>query len=102
VSDHPADLVNPSEPGHSGGLTGGAGVGFGSSGPNRRKSFENWHSYEWAGDTVIEHSKWTLRELDLVFERRFAFFEDGSELRIADRIIDPKGDTERELSIRTR
>ena len=50
-----------------------------------------WNSHEWDGDTLVEHSKWKMREMTLLFERRLTFSPDGKELYIAERITGPKG-----------
>jgi hypothetical protein len=50
----------------------------------------------------VEQLKLRLRGLDLIFERRLTFSEDGRELRIVERIAGPEGQTEGEFTIPVR
>jgi hypothetical protein len=63
------------------------------------KYLEAWHSTEWDGETLAERCKLRLRGMDLAFERRLTFSEDGSERHIAERISGPKGQTQGDLTI---
>jgi len=83
----------------TGGQCGGFGIGRGGGGFSQRSgdpkhSLEFQGSHEWQGDTLVERSRWKIRDLLFTIERRFTFSEDGSELRIADRIAGPKGEAE--------
>ena len=96
----PADALDTSDPMGGGG---GGRVAFGGGGGSIRQRggnrFEEWHSHQWAGDTLVEHTKLKVWGLDLAIERRLTLSEDRSELRIVERITGPKGQTEREFSV---
>jgi hypothetical protein len=96
----PADAVDTSDPrGRGGCVSGGGGGGNASFGPDKSKWVENWHSHDWAGDTLIERDKLRLGGIDLTFERRLTFSEDRRELRVSERITGPTGQTQHDASI---
>lgn len=74
--------------------------GFGGGGGFIRKSgeghdrFEHQGSHEWQGDTLVEHSRWTVRGALLTFERRMTFTEANQKLDVLERATGPKGQTE--------
>jgi hypothetical protein len=86
----PADAAQVSPGGC--GMSGGGG--FMQHGPDERRRLEFSGSHEWQGDTLVEHSKWKIRGMTLVFERRLTFSVDETELHITERIKGPQGDTE--------
>jgi outer membrane lipoprotein-sorting protein len=86
----PPDAVSPAA-GRCGISVGGGG-GFIQHGPDERSRIEHRGSHKWQGDTLIEHSKWRMRGMDLTFERRLTFSGDEKELNIAERIEGPGGE----------
>jgi len=76
----------------------GGSFGFAqTAGGDRRLSHQG--SHRWEGETLVEHSQWTLRGIEIVFERRFTLSEDGKEVRIAERILGPKEPIERTVAV---
>lgn len=71
-----------------------SGSGFIHPGRNERERLEHHGSHEWDGDTLIEHSEWKIRGVILNFERRLAFSDGDSELRVDERITVPQGETQ--------
>jgi len=66
--------------------------GFVEHSSDNERPLEHRRSHEWDGDTLVEHSKWKMRGVTLLFERRLTFSADGKELHIAERITGPKGE----------
>lgn len=66
--------------------------GFIENSSDNERRLEHQGSHEWDGDTLVEHSKWRMRGMTLLFERRLTFSVDGKELHIAERITSPKGE----------
>jgi hypothetical protein len=90
----PPGAEDASQPPGRGRISIGGGGGGALVHPDKSKSMESWHHSEWSGDTLVEQLKLRLRGLDLIFERRLTFSEDGRELRIVERISGPEGQTE--------
>ena len=67
--------------------------------PDKSGYMEERHSSEWLGKTYIQRHNLRLRGMDLSFERRLTFSEDGRELHIAERISGPKGQTQGDFTI---
>jgi hypothetical protein len=76
------------------GISMSGGSGFIQQGQNERQCLEHRGSHEWEGDTLVEHSKWKIRGITLIFERRLTFSEDETELHVTERIKGPRGETE--------
>ncbi|HEY1753917.1 MAG TPA: hypothetical protein VGG72_00870 [Bryobacteraceae bacterium] len=83
----PADAVEG--PRGRGGFIGGGGGGFVGSG--RKGRFENRHSHEWEGDTLVQTYTLRMHGIDVTFERRLTFSEDRSELKVSETISGPAG-----------
>jgi hypothetical protein len=73
---------------------GGGGGGFVQHSSDGQRRLEHHGSHQWDGDTLVEHSKWKIRGMSLIFERRLTFSVDEKELHVAERITGPKGEVE--------
>jgi hypothetical protein len=71
--------------------TGHGGRGFVGHNRGEKRLFESHRSYEWQGETLVEHAKFVLRGMNLAFRRRLSFSDDGKELRVIERVSGPKG-----------
>ncbi len=93
----PADAVDASGPGGSGGIGfgGGGGGSFPGSGGDGR--YESRHHQEWEGETFVERCKLRVHGIDLSFERRLTFSEDRRELTVSERITGPQGEVSHDL-----
>jgi hypothetical protein len=60
---------------------------------------EHRGSHTWDGDTLVEHSRWKIRDVTLTFERRLTFSSDGKELHVGERIDGPKERVEGDFTI---
>jgi hypothetical protein len=87
----PADAVLHTGPG---GFAFGRGSGAGGGG---RIATSRHRSQD--GETMIDTYKLKAHGLDLTFERRLTFSQDGRELTISERIIGPRGETTRDLTM---
>ena len=96
----PPDVLDTSDPGNRGGRIGSGGGGGGNRfDAGKGGQFENWHSHDWAGSTLIETSRLKLHGFNLAFERRLTISDDRREMRIVERVTTPAGTTEREISL---
>ncbi|HUB83964.1 MAG TPA: hypothetical protein VMB03_34450 [Bryobacteraceae bacterium] len=87
----PADAIL--EPAEDGRISGGGGGGFSRRYPDSRGSVEHFGHHEWQGETLVEHSKWKLRGLNVTFERRLTFSNGENELRIEEHATGPGGES---------
>jgi hypothetical protein len=77
------------------------GGGFGgsfSSGEGARQ-ITHQGSHNWDGDTLVEQSKWIFRGHEITFQRRFTLVENEKRVLIEERIIGPKEESERSVSV---
>ena len=88
----PADAIL--EAGGRCGIGMGGGSGFVQHSSDGQRRLEHSGSHKWDGDTLVEHSKWKIRGMSLIFERRLTFSVDEKELHVAERITGPKGEVE--------
>jgi hypothetical protein len=75
------------------------GGGFIGNSADNAKRIEHRGSHSWDGDTLVENSRWKMRGLLLQFERRLSFSEDGTELRVGERISGPTETVEGEFTV---
>jgi hypothetical protein len=78
-------------------IGGGGGGGF--SGGEGKKQIACRSAHNWDGDTLVEQSRWTFRGHEIVLQRRFTLSDDEKHVQIAERIIGPKEETERTVSV---
>ena len=81
---------------HGRGILGSSGgsSGFIRHGVAGQDGLEHQGSHEWQGETLIEHSRWSVRGVLLKFERRVTFAEGAQRLDIVERATGPKGGAE--------
>jgi outer membrane lipoprotein-sorting protein len=97
--ERPKDALDVSPlPGQQRCLVGFGGGGSLSNGEGKRQ-ISHQGSHNWDGDTLVEQSKWTFRGHEITFQRRFTLSDDEKRVLITERIIGPKEETERSLSI---
>jgi hypothetical protein len=92
----PADAIEASQAGRSGGrvsIGGGGGFAGVHRGASGQRTYESHHSHEWDGEVLIERYKLRLQGVDVTFERRLTFSEDRRELRISETIAGSNGQT---------
>jgi hypothetical protein len=77
----------------------GGGSGGGFSGGEGTRQITHQGSHHWDGDTLVEQSKWTFRGHEITFQRRFTLVENEKRVLIEERIIGPKEETERSVSV---
>ena len=92
----PADAEQLPEGRFVGGVGGGSSLRTTGEG---RQRVGHWRSHNWEGDTLIERSKLTFFDYEITIERRFSLMEDKREMRVQERIENPKGPIEREFTI---
>jgi len=95
----PPDATDITGPGGGTGCVSTAGCGSARFDAARGGQFENWHSHDWAGSTLIDTSKLRLHGLNLTFERRLTLSDDRRQMHVVERITSPAGQSAREFSI---
>jgi hypothetical protein len=90
------DVSNPS--GRGGCVAVGGATGF-TDMAEGEKSISNMNQHHWDGETLVEQSRWTFRGHEITFERRWKLSDDGKEVRLSERIVGPKGEQRRAVSI---
>jgi hypothetical protein len=64
-----------------------------------KKSISHWDHRHWDGEAYVEQSRWTFRGHEITFERRWQLSDDGKEVCVSERIVGPKGEQKRTVSI---
>jgi hypothetical protein len=76
----------------------GGGTGFTSLAEGKH-SISHMNQHHWDGDIFVEQSRWTFRGHAITFERRWTLSENGMEVCVSERIVGPKGEQTRTVSI---
>jgi outer membrane lipoprotein-sorting protein len=93
----PPDAMDISDPKNRSNVSGGGGGG--SVQFRGGQQFQTSHSHQWAGDTLVGQMRYKMWGFEIVFERRLSLSDDRSEVLVVERVIGPKGQTEREFSV---
>jgi hypothetical protein len=97
IPDSTFDFTPPPDavemPGWRGG-GGGGGGGFIRGAANGREGFAHQGSHEWQGETLVEHSRWSVRGVVLTFARHMTFSAGNKSVEIVEKATGPKGQAE--------
>lgn len=82
-----------------GGWIGGIGGGGLQQTTGTKRGVARSHSHDWDGETFVEHSRVNFFGHEILFERRWAFSDDRTAIRVIERIQGPQGATGHTVTI---